>query len=294
MAQWHYEACPDESCGSSDAFAHKDGDEFGQCFSCGKRFRLATEESVPTPRKKMTKAKTLHTLPVEEIGTYEVRGFQERNIRKNVAQHYGVRVAYDVEGNISSHFYPYTKNGVVVAYKERQLPKKFIVHGKFAEVELFGQNVAGSGGKRIVITEGEIDAMAVAQSQFDKYSKFYPVVSITSASGTKTLLEQRTWLRTFDEVILMLDNDEPGKKATEEAAKIIGFDKVKIAKLPAKDASDTLLMDNGSELLMHAVFNATSYSPAGVVCGEEIWKQFKDRLATESIPYPTCLKGSIS
>ena len=203
MSQWHYEACP--KCPSSDALAYKDGDEWGHCFSCGQGSRIDDEEGNTVVAKK--KQQTVQPddtgfLTLEEIAEFEVRGFQERNIRKNISAHYGVRVSYDDDGQINSHFYPYTKKGTVVGYKERQLPKKFAIHGdaKGKGLELFGQSV-GSGGKRLVITEGELDCLAVAQAQFDKYQKFYPVVSIPSASQTNILIEQREWIRQFEEVV---------------------------------------------------------------------------------------------
>ena len=230
-------------------------------------------------------------LTLEEIAEFEIRGFQERNIRKNISAHYGVRVSYDDDGQINSHFYPYTKKGTIVGYKERQLPKKFAIHGgaKGKGLELFGQSVA-VGGKRLVITEGELDCLAVAQAQYDKYQKFYPVVSLPSASQTNILIEQREWLRQFDEVVLMFDNDEPGQKAVTEAAKIVGFDKVKVANLPEKDPCDVLLK-HGSDALMKAVFDARTYSPAGVVKGEDIWEQYQQLKAVESLPYPDCVGG---
>ena len=56
----------------------------------------------------------------------------------------------------------------------------------------------------------------------------------------KVLKENRTYLRSFDEAILWIDNDEAGEKALQTAAKIIGYDKVKVAKGLEKDASRDL------------------------------------------------------
>jgi len=280
MSQWYHTACP--KCGSSDALSYKDGDKWAFCFSCNRNSPLD-----PNAKRVTKENYDMHTL--EEIEAYDVRGFQERDIKKVVAKHFGVKVSYAEDGTISSHFYPYTKNGVVVAYKERKLPKQFSIHGDFKGVQLFGQNVA-SGGKRIIVTEGELDCLAVAQAQYDKYGKFYPSVSLTSASGVKQLIDHREWLRSYDEIILMLDNDEPGKKATQEAAKILGYDKVKVCDLPVKDACEMLITE-GSEALMKAIWDAKPISPASVVKGEDVWKQYQRRKSTTSLPYPPCLDG---
>jgi len=282
MSRWIHSACP--KCGSSDALSYKEGDEWAYCFSCSRNSFLHGNE---LPVNSYKENYDMHTL--EEIKTYDERGFQERDIKRVVAKHYGVKVSYSEDGDISSHFYPYTKDNQVVAYKERKLPKTFFIHGEFKDVQLFGQNIA-SGGKRLVITEGELDCLAVAQAQYDKYERFYPVVALPSAASVKLILEHREWIRSFDEVILMLDMDEPGQKATQEAAKIIGYDKVKVADLPEKDPCDVLIK-HGSAALMKCVWDARSYSPAGVVKGEDVWTQYQQRKSAVSLPYPDCLSG---
>jgi len=284
MSRWIHAACP--KCESSDAFSYKEDDNFGFCFSCQKSAPVDPNFK-PTEYHYHKENYDMHKL--EDILSYDTRGFQERGITKSVAAHYGVKVSYAEDGTISSHFYPYTKSNQLVAYKERKLPKSFVIHGDFKGVQLFGQNVSSSG-KRIVITEGELDALAIAQAQYDKYQRFYPAVAIPSASASSIILEQREWLRSFDEVILAFDMDEPGKKAAEIAAKIIGYDKVRVCTLPEKDPCDVLIKQ-GSAALMSCIFDARTFSPAGVVKGEEIWQQFQRKQTTVSLPYPDCLKS---
>jgi twinkle protein len=282
MSRWYHTACP--KCSSSDAFSYKDEDVFGFCFSCGKSSPVDPNQQY-TPQTKENYS--MHTM--EEIAGYASRGFKERAITKTVAEFFGVKVSYAEDGSISSHFYPYYHGQNIVAYKERKLPKTFVTHGDWKKAGLFGQHLFPSG-KRLVITEGELDALSVAQCNYDKYQKFYPVVSLASASQTKALLEHREWLRSFDEIVLMFDQDEPGKKAVDEAARIIGFDKVKVAKLPAKDPSD-VLVQHGSAALLSCIFDAQSYNPAGIIKGEQVWEQLKLKQSIVSVPYPPCLKG---
>lgn len=281
MSRWYHAPCP--KCNSSDAFSYKDEDEWGFCFSCNKSSPINGEVKENTYKENYS----MHTL--SEIETYDTRGFQERDIKKVVAAHYGVKVSYAEDGTIASHFYPYTKDGMVVAYKERQLPKKFIIHGDFKDVQFFGQNTV-SGGKRIVIAEGELDALAVAQAQYDKYQRFYPAVAVPSASSKSLILAQREWLRSFDEVVLAFDMDEPGQKAAQEAAKIIGYDKVKVCTLPEKDPCEVLIK-HSSDALMSCIFNAKEVSPAGIVKGAAVWEQFKLKQSIVSLPYPECLNS---
>ena len=146
-----------------------------------------------------------------------------------------------------------------------------------------------NGGKRLVITEGELDAMAVQTAWYIKYKEFFPVVSLRSASSTSDLVEVRDKIRTFDEVVLWMDNDEAGHKALKEAARIIGYDKIKVAKTSEKDACDTWIKD--PDKVLKAIWNATTYTPAGILTKEQLWSQLEKYNEMESVPYPPFMTG---
>jgi len=272
--------CLNKECGSHDARQiYENGTSF--CFSCQTWFKKQDneEEIVESTPKEFVKY-----APLEEIKNYPIRGFKDRHIEKAVAEFFDVRVSYDFEGNIDTHYYPYGTD----AYKVRKLPKIFSWVGK--SHDLFGRVKFNGAGKRLIITEGEIDAMSVAQASFDKYKKVYPVVGMSSAIMTKSLLEHRDWIRSFTEVVLMLDEDEAGRKATEEAIKIIGIEKVKIAKLPCKDPNEVLIKF-GSARLLQCTFDAAPYVPTGIITKEELWDALENYNKIPAVPYPECLEG---
>ena len=305
--------CIDPSCGSSDALQiYEDGDAF--CFSCQKFFTKAQvakglednnevdADDEPDPDAEdgeafkattTAKAKTSSvpsfsrkTLSHAEIADLPIRGFKERLIKKEVAEFFGVHVSYGGNGQIDAHYYPYEDGK---HYKIRKLPKEFTWIGM--SHSLFGKERFAAGGKRLIITEGEIDAMSVAQANLDKYSRIYPVVALSSAAmAHKTLLLEREWVRTFTEVILMFDEDEAGQKAVTEAVKIIGPDKVRIAKLPCKDP-DLTYREKGGNVLMQCMFDAQKYIPAGIVEKTAIWKALSNYNSAPVVPYPPCLAG---
>ena len=223
----------------------------------------------------------------EVYNDLSVKGFKERNIYKQVSEHYGVRVSFDIDGNIDSHYYPYHSDGNLVGYKVRKLPKNFTSIGK-VRGGLFGQHLY-TGGRRLVITEGELDAMAVQAAWYKKYKTFYPVVSLRSASSIKDLIDVRDWIRNFDEVILWFDNDDAGRIASKEAARIIGYDKIKIANSPEKDASD--LWIKSPEKVLSAIYDSVEYTPAGILTKEELWHQLEKYNEMESVPYPEFMGG---
>ena len=264
---------PCQKCGSSDARQYYE-DGGSHCFSCGDNSHVKKVD--------MTEEFT-RVSPVThgEIESFPVRGFKERKITKTVAEFYDVRVSMKENGEIDEHYYPYGSSDIT-AYKVRKLPKEFTSTGKLTT--LFGQRKF-NGGKQLVITEGELDAMSVAQAWHEKYSIVYPTVSIAGATNLKPLLTHRDWIRGFEKVIIWFDNDEAGRKATEEAAKIIGIDKVYIAKSNEKDASDVLVKQGGKAIL-NAIWDAVRWSPAGIITSANTWDIYKGEQDAEYIPYP--------
>ena len=214
-----------------------------------------------------------------------------RNVPKAVYDFYGVKVAYDTHGTVSEKYYPYNFfEGRPKGYKVRVMPKDFKTKGCIGTVQgLFGYNLFTSGLK-LVITEGEEDTLAVATAIYKKYKKFYPVMSLRSATGTKDLIDVRDELRkNFKEIILWMDQDDAGQIAMKEAAKIIGYDKCKVVKSSEKDASDLWLKDPNS--VQQQVWNATEYTPAGILTKDSLWETYQSYKTIKSVPYPPFMKG---
>lgn len=277
-------ACIAGGCDSSDARrVYQDGTSF--CFSCRSFFPAQEGEIIEQPKPKVPQPSFKKVLTPAEIETYQIRGFKERGITKTIAEFFGVRVSYNEDGEIDAHYYPYDEG---TAYKVRKLPKDFTWVNNSSS--LFGKCKFNGGGKKLVIVEGEIDALSVAQASQDRWKKIYPVVAMSSASMTKSLLENREWIRSFEEVVLCLDNDEAGQKAETEAIRIIGVDKVRLAKLPFKDANETLVK-SGFAVLNGCIFDAGAYVPQGIITKEKIWDALENYSKAVSVPYPPCLSG---
>ena len=272
-----------EECGSSDANAVYTTNTY--CWACNKSKPLDEIPEEPVKEKPSG-------IGTKDIIFYEVHGFKERKITKQICEEFNIRAIKNASGAVTHHYYPYTKNGDLAAYKERIVEgKKFRTIGDFKGCELFGQSLFTPGGKRIILTEGEIDALTVAQAHHDKYGKLFPVVSIPNgASGTEPVLKNREYLRSFDEVILMMDNDEPGQAGQREIAKIIGPDRVKIARLQQKDPSDSYLA-GGHQAIISAVFEAQSWCPAGIVNSANTWDHYLEEQDAVYTPWPSFVSG---
>jgi hypothetical protein len=90
----------------------------------------------------------------------------------------------------------------------------------------------------------------------------------------------------YEEIVLFFDNDDAGRKATEEAATVLPVGKVKIARLEQyKDASDALQDDN-AEAIRKAIWNAEQYRPDGIVEGKSLQSLVTTPLPPADHDYP--------
>jgi len=267
---------PCSICGSSDAVAHYDDTAPNKCMACG---ALHKDENHQEERENMNTI--TEDLPYSTVKT--------RKISKDICERFKVVSSVDQHGKTNKVYYPYFKGKKVTGQKVREFPKAFKIQGSLGD-ELFGQHAFAPGGKRLVITEGEEDALAVAECSKQHYNMIYPVVSIASANNLKAAIEQREWIRSFNEVILYIERDDAGKTAIEKLASIIGYDKVKVATSAKKDASEeyTTL---GKRSVMETIWNAQVYNPQFILSGEKLWKAVEDYDKIESKPFPDCLPG---
>lgn len=271
-----------DACGSSDANAvYSDGSTF--CFSCRKSAPKGSEDT--EVEFKVVQSQ----LTLDEIDALPVDTF--RGISKNVLYYSGVKVEYDENRNIVSHYYPLTHNNKVKAYKKRIVStKEFRVVGKLDVPQLFNQVNCGKR-KNLVITEGEIDCLSLLE-MLTKAKAQFDVVSIVNGaqSARRNIASNLDFVNSYDKVFLAFDNDEPGIEASKDVAHVIKPGKAHIVNSIHKDANDALtkgLSDN----YLQDVWGAKTYKPDNFVTGEKVWQAFKERTNTESVPYPDCIKG---
>lgn len=239
---------PCDICGSSDANSlYTDGHTF--CFACNTYGH--TEEVVHTHKMSTN---------VQLRGSAE--RLQKRRISEKVCQKYRIHKDGDV-----LRFYYFSESGVLEGCKIKTKDKVFTYEGTVPGT-LFGQHLFPANGKRVVITEGELDAASCQEAM-----PGWPMVSLPSgaAAAKKSLQRAIPWLQGYEEIVLFFDNDEAGRKATQEAASVLPPGKCKIASLPDdyKDASDALVA-NDSQAIREAIWNAKPYRPDGIVDGKSL------------------------
>lgn len=211
-----------------------------------------------------------------EYGPLEKRGIDEKTCAK-----FRYKIGKDERGNGVQIATYCDKDGRPVAQKIRYPDKKFRWVGEPKRAVLFGQHL-WNGGRRIVVTEGEIDALSMAQALNLKW----PVVSVPNGAGgaKKDLAEHIEFLEIFDAVIFMFDNDEPGQEAAIECAELLTPGKAYVAHLPLKDANEMLLAKRSTELVSCA-WEAKVYRPDGIVLGETLWEKVSEE-PEQGLGYP--------
>ena len=259
-----HEPCPD--CGSSDANAiYSDGHTY--CFSC--QHRTSSKDEV---NYTMSSSKTAANLMGEAVG------LQSRGISEQVCEKYKIHFH---NGELRFHYFD--EGGRVAGVKIRTKDKQFRYEGN-TDGRFFGQHLFPTHGKRVVITEGELDAASCAEAMPGNW----PMVSLPSgAAGAKRSIQKNLeWLQGYKEIVLFFDNDEAGKKATAEAASVLPPGKVKIAHLPEfKDASEAL-QAHRSQLIISAIEKASPYKPDGIVDAKSLYEQIIAQEDNSLYDYP--------
>lgn len=200
-----------------------------------------------------------------------------RGISKETCQKAGYWVGRDQNGKLCQVADYRDQNGSIVGQKVRDKDKNFKATGRLKSDALFGKHL-WNGGKKIVVTEGEIDALTVMELQDCRF----PVVSLGhgASAAKKTCAANYEYFDQFDEIILMFDMDEPGRKAVEEAAQVLPAGKVKVAVLPCKDPNECHLQGQDKAVL-DQVWNAGPWIPDGVVSAVSLKDRVKAHLESE-------------
>lgn len=281
------------SCGSRNAlqvFEREDGTVDGFCFSCRTYVRHPygdekTADSIPAKRR-LTKTREEIEAEIGEIASYPVDDLPDRKLRKEALAHYGIKLGYDEEtaSEVRFHYYPYTKDGRLVAYKVRLVEnKRMWTIGDQKDVDLFGWDQAiGTGAKRLIITEGELDAVALYRildmNTKEQWKDNMPAVCSLphgAASAGKDLSRLASKIRKhFKEVSLCFDGDKAGEQAVEDACKVLP--EATVISLPCKDANECILQGKSKAVFKAVTFNAQKPKNTRLVWGDMLHEEARD------------------
>jgi twinkle protein len=250
------EPCP--KCGSKDNLARYD-DGHGHCFGCG-HHEHGDGSATPNPQS--------NKRPADMING-EITALAARRLSEESCKRWNYRTGADKNGK-PCHIANYAgEDGQPVAQKLRFADKTFSFIGEPKKaLPLYGQHLWRDGGKMLVITEGELDAISVSQLQQHKW----PVVSVPNGAqgAAKSVSKAIEWLMKFDKVVLMFDDDQPGRDAAKECALLLPAGRAFIATIPGfKDANAALVAGKGQSVI-DAMWAAKEFRPDGIVGMDDV------------------------
>lgn len=223
-----------------------------------------------------------------------------RGIDPKISQWFGVRYAFDQDGNVRQVFYPTTKKSELVGYKTRIHPKTFTQpYGEVGkECDFFGQHRFRTFNGICVIVGGEHDQLAAFQmlKSMQKDGKYDPVAVVSSTIGETSSFKQAQtnyeFLCQFKKIIVCMDNDEAGKKSTERLVDVLPKGKVFVMNMRRKDPNAYLweketgrLVDNTREFVSD-FWAAKPYVPDGVKAASDCFDEIEDELLKPRITLP--------
>lgn len=262
----------------------EDGKYTGFCFACDTYVPdpYGDKPADYEPPKRVTKSPEEVARELEELAACPTVDFTNRKLRADSLKHFEITAGLSEQDGetVVTHHYPYYDEvGQLVGYKVRLVARKYFWFvGSVKGSKLFGwQQALATGAKRLFITEGELDAVALYQALLDnqrgtKWENYLPaVVSLGSgASSARDAISKHLneITKNFKEVVLVFDTDEPGRAATEEVLKVLPT--AKTVTLPCKDPNECLIQGRSKALCNAVLFKAETAKNTRLVMGSSL------------------------
>lgn len=277
----HKEDCP--QCGKVRSLAVYDN-RFAKCFydgcpSGGRWTGPDTAEQAPK------KGGPVSTLTKQDLKILPAGPFEQRGISQQVAADYRYHRAQLGKQIVHAAEYP---NG---SLKVRTADKKFMWAGPACSDGFFGWHLVGDTFKgTLIITEGELDALSVAQSLVSPgvahadpadssplaTASHIRSVSVPGGAGAVSDCIKSVDFKRFDKVVVWFDKDDSGQAGLAKAVQALGPTVPYLpGPIPAgcKDANDVLLR-HGPDAVRRVIEQSRPYRPPSILDIQDIdWEQ---------------------
>lgn len=296
-----------------DNYHHYSDEDGGHCYACGYthlsdeyKIEYGIEEIILEEYEYMATEfnQEIHNRLKENTG---VDGKGYRGIRTDISKQFGVRYEYKPEdGSVDKVFYPCTKGSLevplaesLVGYKCRKLPKTFLPPVGLVDksCDLFMQFKFATHRGILIICEGEEDALSAYQMLYDnhvqrgnkdKYDEVAVVSGLTGAGGiVEQLKGQYDWLNQFQKIIICMDNDAAGKKATEKIVQVLPRGKAFTMNLRFSDPNEYLQQGKEREFISD-FWGHRPHTPDGIKSSVEGFsnEELGEELLKERLTFP--------
>lgn len=296
------------SCGSRrglQVFAQEDGSLDAYCYGCGVVVKDPLGKGKTTKDVDLPEPKTEAEIQAEiaEVSSFQCVDLSVKKLRAKNLDKFGIKIGLSERDGKTPEtiYYPYRRDGKIVGYKVKLLPqgdqpKRIWSLGELKGCEFFGwQEAIAKGGKRLIITEGEDDAVAV-ESLMERFTKDEwkdrtpAIISLPHGAGNaaESLSKwKKEIVARWKEIILVFDMDKAGEEAIQKAMLILP--EAVTVRLPSKDVNQCII-DGRAKAAFDAIsFNHEKPKNSRLVFGEDLHQEAKEpaKYGELTWPYPT-------
>lgn len=275
-----------DKCNSSDGLqVFEEGGKYtGFCFACQTYvpdpYNGAEPSALPA-KPEPTEAELQAEL--REIEEYPTVSLPARSLEKWALEYFDVKIGLSEQDGETPilHYYPYYKQNELTGYKVRLIENKQIWSmGRMRDIDMFGWHKAiTTGARRLMITEGELDAVALYQAlkvknRDTKWADNEPaVVSLSHGAGgaKQDVLRHLKDIRAlFKEVVLVFDKDAAGQAAQEAVMQVLPM--ARAATIPSKDPNACVMEGRSMALCAAVLFKAETPKNTRLVWGQQMYE----------------------
>lgn len=299
--------CPFPKCGSSDGFHWYGEGKGGFCWACQKTIpsdERKAELGYANEEEECEEVSTREKITAEEnekIKSYTTHNGQNyRGIKDETNKFFGVRYEVSTEtGDVVKQYIPTTVGGELSGYRTRKFPKDF--SGPIGQVgkecDMIFQFRFKTHTRTCLISGGETKALTSYQMLYDnqksrgklEYETTAVVCSTLGESGAhKQVQAQYEFFNQFDKIIVCMDDDDAGHKATEQIIKVLPKGKAWVMKMRYKDA-DIYLEKGKQQEFVQDFLKAKKYTPHGITASTDITDKMKEFLTQPRLSLPPYL-----
>lgn len=184
---------------------------------------------------------------------------KERKLSEDTLKAYKIAEKRTDKNNLI--VFPFIRNNELIhikylAVERDEKGKKITWSEKDTELCLFGWQVIDPNTRSVIITEGELDAMSW-------YEYGFAAMSVPNgAKGHSWIENEFNNLDRFETIYLSFDMDDEGKIGVVEVVERLGRHRVRIVKLPCKDANECLKTGITKEKMVECLENSIYSDPS--------------------------------
>lgn len=257
---------------SLQIFLNDDDTFSGFCFHCRTVVPNPYGDNPPDPKSIHVKTPEEIAAEIDEVRSCPTMPLVHRAIEPEDWKYFGVRLLTSQTDGVTPYAiaHPYTRKAKVVGFKIKLMHTKTMWNvGDVKGADLYGwERAKRIGGGVLYITEGEEDAIAlrkILRITSSNSSYDYAVVSLPAGTNSVAMCIGRMAAEInerFKRVVLVYDDDEPGREAVKETRKILPH--AESARLPEKDANACLISGRLKAAKDAVVFQAAAPAKAVV------------------------------